>query len=104
MPAQATRDGATPEPDSHELYAGVFARLTGARVPFLVGGAYALRRYTGMERETKDLDIFIRREDCPRVMELLRSAGWRTELPYPHWLAKAAWGDIYVDVIFSSGN
>ena len=29
-------------------------------MPFLVGGAYAFARYTGIERHTKDFDVFVR--------------------------------------------
>jgi hypothetical protein len=34
----------------------------------------------------------------------LESAGYRTEVSFPHWLAKAFGDDGFVDVIFSSGN
>jgi hypothetical protein len=37
-------------------------------------------------------------------MSALAACGYRTELPFPHWLAKARRGRDYVDVIFSSGN
>src|SRR5258708_25489995 len=33
-------------------------------VPFLVGGAYALQCYTGIQRHTKDFDVFVRPADC----------------------------------------
>ena len=35
--------------------------LNESGVPFLVGGAYALAKHAGIERHTKDLDIFVRR-------------------------------------------
>ncbi|HEX6705955.1 MAG TPA: nucleotidyltransferase family protein [Albitalea sp.] len=71
---------------------------------FLLGGAYAFAWYTGIERNTKDLDLFIRRADYPRVEQVLNAAGHRTELTYPHWLAKSFHGDAFVDLIFNSGN
>jgi len=40
--------------------------LTQFRVPLLVGGAYALERYTGIKRRTKDLDLFVHLRDCCR--------------------------------------
>jgi hypothetical protein len=79
-------------------------KLTERGIPFLVGGAYALQRYTGIVRHTKDFDIFIRRGDYVRLMEVLKEAGCRTELTFPHWLGKAHSGDEFIDVIFSSGN
>ena len=73
-------------------------------VPFLVGGALALAAYCGIHRSTKDLDLFVLEEDVVRVLDALTRAGFRCELPYPHWLGKAFDGDRFVDVIFSSGN
>lgn len=73
-------------------------------VPFLVGGAYAFARYTGIERHTKDFDVFIRREDFDRARKVFESAGYQTELTFPHWLGKAFKGDDFVDLIFSAGN
>lgn len=82
---------------------GLYA-LKQADVPFLVGGAYAFGRYTGIERHTKDLDIFVRPEDVDRAFTVLRRAGFRTQLTFPHWLGKAFRGEDFIDVIFSAGN
>jgi hypothetical protein len=90
--------------ETAEFYRHALRMLAAAEAPFLVGGAYAFARYTGIERHTKDFDIFVRRRDLSRVLRALASAGCRTAVPFPHWLAKAYCGDDYVDVIFSSGN
>ncbi|MEO8623094.1 MAG: hypothetical protein ABI625_18610, partial [bacterium] len=60
--------------------------------------------YTGIVRDTKDFDIFLRPADLERAMEALRGAGYRTELTFPHWLGKAWQHDDFVDLVFSSGN
>lgn len=78
--------------------------LSDAGVPHLVGGAYAYARYTGVERHTKDFDVFIRRDDFARASQAFERAGFRTELPFPHWLGKAFHGDDFIDLIFSAGN
>lgn len=78
--------------------------LTEAGIPFLVGGAFALRYYTGIIRHTKDLDFFVRPEDYPRVLEQFAARGFRTELTDPQWLAKVFFGEDYIDVIFGSGK
>ena len=75
-----------------------------ARIDVLVGGAYAFARYTGVERHTKDLDVFVRGRDFQRTLEALQDAGYRTGVPFPHWLGKAYCGEYFVDVIYSSGN
>jgi hypothetical protein len=48
----------------------VLKTLQASEIPFLVGGAYAFERYTGIVRHTKDLDIFIRKNDCDRLFEI----------------------------------
>jgi len=94
-----------PQKDASEaFYVRVMSRLNEAGIPFLVGGAYALMRFTGIARNTKDFDIFVRREDMERAMARLQRDGCQTEFKFPHWLGKARSGDDFVDIIFSSGN
>jgi hypothetical protein len=78
--------------------------LRDANVPFLVGGAYAMAQYTPLVRETKDFDLFLRPGHIQWAMDTLERAGFHSELPYPHWLAKAYMGPTFIDLIFSSGN
>jgi len=86
------------------FFASALQRLLDARIPFLVGGAYAFERYTGIERHTRDLDLFVAPEDAPAVLRLFENAGYATEMIYPHWLGKIHDGEAVIDVIFSSGN
>ncbi len=90
--------------ETQTFYRWAIQILHGARIPFLVGGAYALAQYTGIVRHTKDFDIFLRRADALRALDTFAAAGYRTELTYPHWLGKVFFGQDFVDVIFSSGN
>jgi hypothetical protein len=92
------------DPESRDFYVRSMHLLQDANIPFLVGGAYALGRYTGIERHTKDFDLFIRPEDFQRAAEAFEEDGYRTELCFPHWLGKAYQGDDFVDLIYSSGN
>jgi hypothetical protein len=89
---------------SIRFYRHALAILKDAEVPHLVGGAYAYARYTGIERHTKDFDVFIHREDYQRAAWAFQKAGYKTELTFPHWLGKAFKGDDFVDLIFSAGN
>src|SRR5690349_16857642 len=92
-------------PESIRFYREALSILTDAGIPHLVGGAYAYARYTGIERHTKDFDIFIRREDFDRAAKAFEAAGYRSELTFPHWLGKAyGHGEDFVDLIFSAGN
>jgi hypothetical protein len=92
------------DPETRAFYCRSLRSLEAAGVPFLVGGAYAFERYTGIARHTKDLDIFVREADCSAALAALAADGCRGEVVFPHWLAKAYCGDHFVDLIFSSGN
>jgi hypothetical protein len=90
-----------------QFYRRVMLVLMDGNVDFLVGGAFAFVRYTGLSRDTKDLDLFVRRRDWPRVTALLAQEGIDTDLTFPHWLGKAFGGrdrEFFVDIIFSGGN
>jgi hypothetical protein len=78
--------------------------LAGHGIDYLVGGGYAFGHYTGLQRDTKDLDIIVRPSDFSRVLKICRSAGYRAELVFTHWLAKVFFEEDFIDIIFSSGN
>jgi hypothetical protein len=103
MPNDRQWDAHLEEP-VRAFYLHVLRVLTQARAPFLVGGAYALRHYTGVDRNTKDFDIFVRREDYDSIAAILNASGCDTDLKFPHWLGKVTCERALVDVIFSSGN
>ena len=87
-----------------DFYRAVLQTLTRRRLPFLVGGAFAFNCWTGVQRPTRDLDLFVRRDDFEAIAQALRDAGHEVELTFPHWLGKVRAGDEYIDLIFSSGN
>ncbi len=102
MAYQSTFDD--PGRDTNAFYRRTLHVLSDARVPFLVGGSHALLNYTGIVRETKDFDLFVRKAELSDALEALRDAGYHTETTFPHWLAKAREGTDVVDLVFSSGN
>lgn len=73
-------------------------------LPFLVGGAYAFGLYTGIERDTKDFDLFVRPKDVGRILDLFSAHGYRVENTFPHWLAKVFREDDLIDLIYRAGN
>jgi Nucleotidyl transferase of unknown function (DUF2204) len=91
-------------PDRDGFYRRVLHTLDRQQIPFLIGGAYMLRRCWKILRDTKDLDVFVCRRDVKRALDALASAGYQTEITFSHWLGKVFSGDFYVDLIFSSGN
>ena len=102
MASQSTLND--PGRDTNTFYRRTLHVLSDARVPFLVGGSHAYLQYTGIVRNTKDFDLFLRRSDLDRALDALRDGGYRTEITFPHWLAKAYQTGDHVDLVFSSGN
>lgn len=102
MTGQSTLDESAQ--DTNAFYRRTLHVLSDASVPFLVGGSHAFLEYTGIVRNTKDFDLFLRRVDLDRAMEALQAAGYRTELTFRHWLGKAWKHEDHVDLVFSSGN
>lgn len=60
------------------------------KLPFMIGGTYAFREYTGIERPTKDIDIVVAEEDYPHILKTLAENGYKTKLHEiaRNWLAK----------------
>jgi hypothetical protein len=87
-----------------DFYRRTMAVLEQAGVRFLVGGAFAFARYTGIVRDTKDFDLFVLQRDFDAALQALGEAGYAVERNFPHWLGKAYSEGSFVDLIFGSGN
>jgi hypothetical protein len=87
-----------------DFYIGALRTLQQIGIPFLIGGAFAFSHYSKVPRDTKDIDVFVKPDDCLRVLDAFRSLGYTTEVAFPHWLGKIHDGDHLIDVVFSSGN
>ena len=100
------RHAAPIEPDakSADFYRKAMQALDQAGVPYLVGGGYAMAYYTGIARNTKDLDLFVRPADRDRLLTTLTALGYKTEFFYPFWIAKVLDGEAFIDVLYNSGN
>jgi hypothetical protein len=103
-PPQPARSNGIIPAEALDFYRRSMTLLAEAEVPFLVGGAYAFGRYTGIARDTKDFDIFVHPRDFRRALAAFTRAGFEVDRTFPHWLGKVFHGEDYVDLIFSSGN
>lgn len=72
-----------------------------SRIQYVVGGGIAVWVY-GRKRETKDIDVFAKKQDAENILKVLRGIGFRTEHSDEKWLYKAFRGDAMVDVIFEN--
>jgi hypothetical protein len=93
-----------PSPEAQDFYAEALVRLSALGVPFLVAGTYAVSAYTGICRSTKDLDIFCKAGDYPRILTHFRELGYMIEIEDERWLAKVYKSQHFFDVIFAAAN
>lgn len=89
--------------NAEKFYLDVLKEIKKSEIPYLIGGTYALREYTGIQRATKDLDVFCRAVDHIRILKILSEKGYRTEITDDRWLAKIFnKNDHLIDLIFGS--
>lgn len=91
-------------PEQEELFRGVLRLMNEKQVPYVVSGAFALQKHTGIWRNTKDLDLFLPAEHMKPALDYLEQAGFECEICDPVWLAKARRGEYFVDLITGMSN
>jgi hypothetical protein len=96
-------DAASFEPpeEAVEFYVESLKLLKESGVPFLMSGTYALSCYTGIVRPTKDLDVFCKPSDAPRILAFFKERGYETEVEDERWIFKVWQGENFFDVIFN---
>jgi hypothetical protein len=87
-----------------EVYRSALETLNGAGIPFVLSGLYAIHAYTGVYRETKDLDLLLEPAVVVGAAEALKTAGFSVSLHDAHWLAKAMKGPVQTDLIYGMAN
>jgi hypothetical protein len=92
------------EGSPNEFHRKSVAALHAAEVPFLIGGAYMVEVCGGVSRSTKDFDLYVRPNHVEAALRALAREGYKTELTFPHWLAKATYEGDILDLIFRAGN
>ena len=90
--------------DADAFYADSLRLLHGSAIPVLVAGTFAVNCYTGINRATKDLDVFCKAGDFPRILLHFKEHGFETEVEDERWIAKVRRGDCFFDVIFGSAT
>ncbi len=90
--------------ESAEFYKEALSLLKECGAEFMLGGAFSLFAHTGIYRDTKDLDIFCRPTDYPKILKFFAEKGFTTQLTDVRWLAKVFKGDYFIDIIFDTVN
>lgn len=86
------------------VYQFALRTLNRAGIPYVVSGLYAIYEYTGIYRQTKDLDLLMEPEYVVPSAEALRDAGFHVHLEQAHWIAKAIKEEATIDLIYGMGN
>jgi hypothetical protein len=90
--------------EAHAFYREALQLLHQSGTNFMLGGAFAMFHYTGIYRDTKDLDIFCKPSEYTKILKFFAGKGYRTELTDVRWLAKVFKGDYFMDIIFDTVN
>lgn len=90
--------------EAHAFYKEALDILNESGVRYMLGGAFAMFHYTGIYRDTKDLDIFCKPSDYPKILKLFADKGFETHLYDVRWLCKVYRGDYFIDIIFDTVN
>ncbi len=90
--------------EARAFYKKALGLLDETGVDYMLGGAFALRHYTGIYRDTKDLDVFCRSSDYPKILKFFADKGYETQLYDVRWLAKILNGEYFVDIIWDTVN
>jgi hypothetical protein len=100
----AAGEPTAPSPQAEAFYGEALRELSALGIPFLLAGTYAVSAYTGISRPTKDLDIFCKAGDYPRILGHFKTLGYPIEIEDERWLGKVYKGENCFDVIFASSN
>lgn len=90
--------------EAHAFYKEALELLEESGANFMLGGAFCMFEYTGIYRDTKDLDIFCKASEYARILKFFADKGYKTELTDVRWLAKVFKGEYFIDIIFDTVN
>ena len=90
-----------PSPEAEAFYCEVLTKMVESGIPFLVSGTYALSSYTGIDRPTKDVDVFTTAGDALKLLAYFREQGFDTVVVDERWLARVTRGEMFVDIIYN---
>jgi predicted nucleotidyltransferase len=88
-----------PPPAAEAFYSEVLKLMAESGIPFLVSGTYALASYTGIDRPTKDVDVFAKAGDALKMLHHFKSHGFDVEIVDERWLSRVTRGELFVDII-----
>src|SRR5206468_11362342 len=88
-----------PPPAAEAFYSEVLKLMAQSGIPFLVSGTYALASYTGIDRPTKDVDVFPKAGDALKMLHYCKQHGLDVEIVDQRWLYRVTRGELFVAII-----
>ena len=64
-----------------------------------MSGTFALAGYTGIDRPTKDVDVFAKAGDALKMLHHFKKHGFDVEIVDERWLSRITRGELFVDII-----
>jgi len=111
MPKEKTPQKISPELFTDEewsIYVSAMQAAQQAKIPFMVGGAFALGVYTNRWRPTKDVDLLILPRDRDAMIDAITKAGFKDYYDQLHydrgWIYRSTRDNYIVDVIWRMAN
>lgn len=90
--------------EAYAFYQEALGMLNECGVNYMLGGAFAMFHYTGIYRDTKDLDVFCKPNEYTRILKFFAERGYHTEMHDVRWIAKVFKGEYFIDIIFDTVN
>lgn len=89
---------------SNAFFKEAITLLNDSGANYMLGGAFSMFAYTGIFRDTKDLDIFCKASEYGKILKSFAENGYKTELTDARWLAKVFKNEFFIDIIFDTVN
>ncbi|TCZ68292.1 nucleotidyltransferase [Flaviaesturariibacter aridisoli] len=90
--------------ESKAFYREALELLHETGTQWMLGGAFSMFHYTGIYRDTKDLDVFCKSSEVPKILKFFQERGYRVENYDVRWLAKVHKDPYFIDLIFDTVN
>jgi hypothetical protein len=91
-----------PFTEAETFYQSALKMLAETKVPFMIGGTYSIKKYTGIQRPTKDLDVFCKSGDYPKIIQIFKDKGFKVTAHDSRWIAKVYKDKHYIDLIYGT--
>lgn len=92
------------KPSAEGFYAKILNIIIENKIPFLIGGSFAVYKYTDLRYPTNDLDVFCKAGDFPKIITILRQNNVDIKVLDERWLAQVIETEYHLDLLFSSPN